>query len=333
MSECYSTYFVMGSTSFAGSWFVKGALERGIKVVSIGRSPSVNDIFLPYKKNGNLQLFSYQQMDINRNSEDIVAMIKKIQPEVIVDFAAQSMVAQSWNWPEQWYQTNVVAKARLQNALIKMPFLKRYIRISTPEVYGHTEELSVEHTRYNPSTPYAISQAAIDMHLMACFQQYGFPVVFTRFANFYGSGQQLYRIVPRAIFCALVREILPLHGGGISTRAFIHGHDVSDGILRVIEKGELGQIYHFSTDEFVTIRELVEKIAKKCQLELEDFVEIAPERPGKDTAYLMNSDKAKKELGWHPRYDLNSGLEETLQWVRGNLDTIRDMPKEYIHRE
>ena len=333
MSEGYSTYFVMGSTSFAGSWFVKGALEQGMKVFGIGRSSSVHDIFLPYKKNENLQLFSYQQMDINHNSEDIVAMIKKIQPEVIVDFAAQGMVAQSWNWPEQWYQTNIVAKARLQNALIKMPFLKRYIRISTPEVYGHTEELSIEHTRYNPSTPYAISQAAIDMHLMACFKEYGFPVVFTRFANFYGSGQQFYRIVPRAMFCALAREFLPLHGGGSSVRAFIHGHDVSDGILRVIEKGKPGQIYHFSTDEFVTIRELVEKIAKKGQLELEDFVKVGPERPGKDAAYLMNANKAKKELGWHPRYDLDSGLEETLQWVRGNLDTIRDMPKEYIHRE
>ena len=295
--------------------------------------PKSTIFFFPTKKNENFRLFSYKQMDINHKSEEVITMIEETKPEVIVDFAAQGMVAQSWDWPEQWYQTNVVAKARIQKALIKMPFLKRYIRISTPEVYGHTEKLIVENTHYNPSTPYAISHSAIDMHLMACFKQYGFPVIFTRFANFYGPGQQLYRIVPKALFCALSGETLPLHGGGSSTRAFIHGRDVSDGILKTIEKGEPGQIYHFSTDEFVTIRELVEKIAKKCNLKLENFVKIAPERPGKDTAYLMNSEKAKKELEWNPQYDLDSGLKEVLQWVRDNIDVIRDMPKQYIHRK
>ena len=331
MDSQYKKCFVLGSSSFGGAWFVDRALEQGMEVFGIGRSSSVHDIFLPYKTNKNLQLFSYRQMDINHKSEELIATIEKIKPEVIVDFAGQSMVTESWNWPEQWYQTNIIAKAKILKELIKMPFFKRYIRVSSPVVYGNIEGFLVEDTPYNPSTPYAVSQAAIDMHLMAYFNQFEFPVIIARFPNFYGSGQQLYRIVPRAMICALSEEFFPLHGGGSSVRAFIHGRDISDGILKAMDKGKPGQIYHFSTDEFVTIRELMEKISKKCRIKLEDFIKIVPKHQDNDSAYLMNANKAKTELGWKPQYNLDSGLEETFKWIRDNFDIIRKMPKHYRH--
>ena len=323
---------VLGSTSFAGAWFVRDALDRGLEVIGLSRSKEPDDIFLPYKKSANVKNFRFEQMDVNQDNDRIIALIGDEKPDAVIDFAGQGMVAPSWEWPEQWYETNIVAKAKIHNALRKMPFLKRYVRISTPEVYGSTEGLIAESSTYNPSTPYAVSHAAIDMSLMAYHRQFGLPVVFTRFANFYGSGQQLYRITPRAIYCALTGETLPLQGGGASIRAFIHGLDVSDGIFRAMEQGNPGEIYHFSTDEFVTIREFVEKIAEKAGVTMDSFVKVTEDRPAKDAAYFMSAEKAKKTLGWTPKYNLDSGVQDTYEWVRDNLEKIRSMPKEYIHK-
>jgi dTDP-glucose 4,6-dehydratase len=242
-------------------------------------------------------------------------------------------VAPSWNWPEQWYQTNIVSKVKIHNALKDSPFLKRYIRISTPEVYGSSMGLLTEDTSYNPSTPYAVSHAAIDMSLKAYHQHYNFPVIFTRFANFYGAGQQLYRITPRAIYCAITGETLPLHGGGTSVRAFIHADDVAKGIWAALEKGKTGETYHFSTDEHVTIKTLVERIAAKVGVAFSSFVEVTEDRPAKDPAYIMASEKAKKELGWSPKYDLDRGLQNAYEWVHGNLDEIKKLPKDYTHKK
>ncbi len=324
---------VLGSTSFAGAWFVKDALDRGVEVIGLSRSSEPSDIFLPYKKSKNLSSFRFEKMDVNQDNDSIIALIGDEKPDFIVDFAGQGMVAPSWEWPEQWYQTNIVAKSKIHNALRKMPFVKRYVRISTPEVYGSTEGLIAESTNYKPSTPYAVSHAAIDMSLQAYHQQFGLPVIFTRFANFYGSAQQLYRITPRAIFCALTGETLPLHGGGTSIRAFIHALDVSDGIFRALEHGKTGEIYHFSTDEFITIKDFVAKIAAKAGVEMDSFVKVTEDRPAKDPAYFMSAEKAKRELGWKPKYDLDSGVQDTYEWVRDNLEEIKSLPKDYIHKQ
>ena len=324
---------VLGSTSFAGAWFVAEALDRDLEVIGMSRSQEPNDIFLPYKTRKNYGSFKFEQLDINNDIEKILQRIAEEKPDVIVDFAAQSMVAPSWQYPEHWYQTNIVAKAKLHNALRAMPFVKRYIRISTPEVYGSTDGgLLEESIFFKPSTPYAVSQAATDMSLLAYYREYNLPMILTRFANFYGSCQQLYRIVPKAIYCALTGETLQLHGGGASTRAFIHAKDVADGVFRTMMYGQLGETYHFSTEEFVTIKELVEMIAEKAGVALDSFVKVAADRPGKDAFYLLGSKKAMRELEWKPQIDLAAGIDDTYRWVRDNLETIKSLPKDYIHK-
>lgn len=323
---------VLGSTSFGGAWFISEALERGYDVFGVSRSVEPDDIFLPYKNSGKLSNFKFQQCDINQDFDDLSTIIDTYQPNYVVDFAGQGMVAPSWDWPEQWYQTNIVAKARIHTKLRTCPSLKKYIRISTPEVYGAHDEKIDESASYNPSTPYAVSHAATDMSLTCLHRQFDFPIVFTRFANFYGEHQQLYRIVPRAAICAISDEILSLHGGGTSIRAFIHGQDVADGILKAMEEGKAGESYHFSTDEFVSIRHVVEKVAEVANIPLSDFVQISEDRPGKDQAYLMDASKARRELGWVPKHSLEDGIGTTFRWIEKNLDLILTLPQNYIHK-
>jgi dTDP-glucose 4,6-dehydratase len=115
-------------------------------------------------------------------------------------------------------------------------------------------------------------------------------------------------------------------------RAFIHGYDVSDGIWQSIEKGGLGESYHFSTTEFLKIYDLVRLISDTLDVDAEKFVKISKELPGKDKAYFMDASKAQAQLGWKPTFDIKAGIEETILWVKKNLDTIKSMPGEYVHR-
>ncbi len=326
------TIVVLGSNSFSGSHFVDHALTQGYQVIGMSRSKELLDVFLPYKKNDRHGNFSFYQYDINHHLEAITAKIKEVKAKFVVNFAAQSMVSQSWDNPDHWYQTNTVATINLHCALRKLPFLERYVHISTPEVYGTCVGLVKENNNYHGSTPYAISRAAADMSLETFYKAYHFPVVFTRAANVYGGGQQLYRIVPKTILFFMLGWKVPLHGGGHSVRSFIHIKDVADGTLKVMEKGTNGEIYHFSTTLNISIRELVEKIARKVGVAVNDLVEVTEERLGKDAAYLLDSSKAKQTLGWKDTVSLDEGIDETIEWVKQNIDVLKKQELGYVHK-
>jgi dTDP-glucose 4,6-dehydratase len=286
----------------------------------------------PYGQHAQKKLFKFYQLDLNDNFSEITQLIQKTKPYYIVDFAGQGMVAESWHDPAQWYITNIISKVKLHHFLKDCDFLKCYVRVSTPEVYGNVQSAMREDHPLYPSTPYAVSHAAIDMSLAAFNRQYQFPVMLTRFANFYGPHQQLYRIIPRTMIYALLQKKLPLHGGGASQRMFIYGEDVADGIFKTIHHGKIGETYHFSNGSCVSIRKLVEKICGLMQINFDSFVEIAEERAGKDAKYEMDSTKSHRELGWKPSYTLENGLEKTHRWIKDNLDIIKTLPLNYIHK-
>jgi dTDP-glucose 4,6-dehydratase len=325
-------YFIIGSNSFSGSGFINYLLDNNEKVTGISRSAESNQVFLSYKKNKNINYFQFHQLDLNIHLEEIIALIENIQPDYIINFAAQSMVAESWIYPEQWFMTNVVSNVKLHDKLRKMNFLKKYIHISTPEVYGPCQDFIKENTNYNPSTPYAVSRAACDLSLMSFYNNYNFPVVFTRAANVFGPGQQLYRIIPRTILFILQGKKLSLHGGGKSVRSFIHINDVSSAVYKICLQAAPGSIYHLSTKRTVSIRELVEIICKIMGADFNEIAEVSTERPGKDLAYLLDSEKSRTELNWQDIISLESGIEETIKWIKNNFEEIKKQPFEYKHK-
>jgi dTDP-glucose 4,6-dehydratase len=323
---------VLASNSFAGSAFVAHALRTGHEVLGLSRSPEPEPIFLPYREHGPPAAFRFSQADLREDFERVCTELDRFEPDFVVDFAGQGMVAESWGAPEQWYATNIVAKVRVHDFLRRRPWLKRYVRVSTPEVYGSHNRLIDERQPYNPSTPYAVSHAAIDMSLAAFHRNYGFPVVIGRFANFYGPHQQLYRIIPRTIVYARLGRKLQLHGGGTSIRAFIHAADVASGIALLLSKAAVGGVYHFSSERFLPIRDVVQLLCDNLGVPFANLVEISGERPAKDHAYLMDSTKARKELGWSESIPFVEGIRQTIAWVDRNLDTIRKLPLEYVHK-
>ena len=327
-----SPVVVIGSNSFSGASFVRYLLDQGIEVVGMSRSAEPVPALLPYRWIDHTQ-FQFHQLDLNQDLAAILQVIHDARPAYVVNFAAQGMVAQSWQHPEDWFQTNVVANVMLHDRLRYCAFLERYVHVTTPEVYGSCEGSVREDAPFAPSTPYAVSRAACDMSLMSFHKAYDFPVVFTRAANVYGPGQSLYRIIPRTILSIRLGRKLPLHGGGTSRRCFIHIRDVAEGTWRVARQGTPGEVYHLSTTRLISIRQLVEQICDRLHVRFDDCVDVVDDRLGKDAAYILDSTKARSELGWEDAIDLDAGIDETIAWVDEHLEVLREQPDEYIHQK
>ena len=305
-----SRFAVLGASSFSGAAFVAHLLAQGDEVLLLQRP----------------------EHDVNTGLERIMAAVERRRPEYFVNFAALNVVAESWDHAADYFQTNVVGLARLHDRLRRWGGLAKYVQVSTPEVYGRTETFLQEGAPYCPSTPYAASRAAADMYLAMLHSAYGFPVAFTRTVNVYGPGQQLYRVIPKTVLSILRGQKLKLHGGGRSTRSFIHIRDVAEATRRVALDGGPGQVYHIATARQVAIRALVAMICERMGVRLEDATEPAPERLGKDMAYQLDDAKIRAELGWRDRIGLEEGLEETIDWFRVRAGSLGAAALEYEHR-
>jgi dTDP-glucose 4,6-dehydratase len=322
---------VIGSNSFSGASYCQFALKKRAQIIGISRSEEPVEALLPYKWVDHDQ-FAFHRLNLNHDLSMIMDLINKVKPEYVVNFAAQSMVAESWLNPDHWFMTNAVSTIKLHDELRRLNFLKRYVHISTPEVYGSCSGFVKEDYPFNPSTPYAASRAAADLSLSTFFQGYHFPVVTTRAANVYGSGQQLYRIIPRTILFLLMNKKVQLHGGGQSTRSFIHIKDVSDATWRIMVNGTDGGVYHISTNEVISIRSLVEKICQKLNRDFNNCVELVGERFGKDSAYHLDSTKLRNELDWQDQVTLDQGINESIKWVEKYFDVLSMQEHDYVHK-
>jgi dTDP-glucose 4,6-dehydratase len=310
---------VTGSGSFMGNCLVKAFVDYGYDVVGISRTDK-NSIFKPYNNSD----ISFHECDINSDFYRATAIIDGFKPNVVVNCAALSLVANSWDNPYTYFLTNCSSAVRLAKHLLNKDYLDLFLQASTPEVYGSITDDLVECTAYNPSTPYGASKAAFDMYLDVLNRHYGFNAVMFRAANIYGAYQQLFRIVPKTIITIKNKGKLPLHGGGTSKRYFIHMSDVSDGVIKMI-KHHPSTIYHLSSNDYLSIKELVEKICDMMNYKFEKLVEITEDWTGKDSEYKINCDKAKEELQWIPRITIEQGIKETINWVNTNWKVIKEL--------
>ena len=162
---------VIGSNSFSGANFIYYLLKKNHKVIGISRSRELNPIFLPYKTLKNKKnYFKFYKCDLNQNTNKIIKIIKDNKIQFIVNFASQGMVEESWKYPIDWYDTNLISQIKLIEKIRKFKFIKKYVHVSTPEVYGNKTNLISENQLFDPSTPYAASRAACEHYLNNCFK-------------------------------------------------------------------------------------------------------------------------------------------------------------------
>ena len=323
---------VIGSNSFSGSDFIDLLLEDNQnKVIGVSRSPEKSRLFLPYLRHVGVN-FRFYQMDLNHDMEVLLKLFDSFQPEYIVNFVAQSEVAPSWKDPGQWFRTNAVAITELASALKDRKYLRRYLHISSPEVYGTCIGNVTENAPLNPSTPYAASKAAGDLSLFTFVKNFNFPMVMIRSTNVYGAHQQLFKIIPRSVIYIKSGRTIELHGGGKAIKSYIHIRDISKGELAAMERGKNGSIYHLSPDKGISVRDVVRLICDKMRVPFKQATKTVDERLGQDMAYVIDSAKARSEFGWKPTISIEEGLGEVVNWIDNNWDEIKKEPLEFIYR-
>jgi len=246
--------------------------------------------------------------------------------DAVVHFAAESHVDRSIYEPAPVIQTNLTGTFVLLQTARKLG-VPRFVHISTDEVYGDIPagEFSVENSPLRPSSPYSASKAGADLLVLSYVRTYRFPAIITRSSNNYGPYQFPEKFVPLMITNALQGKALPLYGDGRQERDWLHVEDNCRGILAVLERGELGQIYNIGGSDLhenVAVARLLLDLLQRDQ----SLISFVKDRPGHDRRYALSSAKIRKELGWNPTISLAEGLRQTIEWYKQNtewLDGIR----------
>jgi dTDP-glucose 4,6-dehydratase len=325
---------IIGSNSFAGSNFIDFLLNKNFKIYGVSRKKEIDNEYLSYKKNKNLNNFKFYKINLNlkKDINKLIKIIKNKKIPYIVNFAAQGMVAESWINPQDWYKTNVVSNSILIKKLSKLK-IKKYLNFSTPEVYGNTSSLMKESNTFAPTTPYAISRSAQDFNLLAYYKTYNFPVVFTRAANIYGPYQQSYRIIPKVIISILTNKKIPIHGKGDALRSFIYMPDVSRALYMILlDKKNIGETFHISSKRFISILKLTKLINILMNVKNKNTYHVK-ERDGKDLKYTLNSNKIRKYYSWSEKTNLEDGIINTINWIKKNLNYFKKASLVYLHKK
>jgi dTDP-glucose 4,6-dehydratase len=327
-------FLVIGANSFSGSAFVNLILKKNIEVIGTSRG-ELNPIFLPYKKiqNKKKNLFKLYKIDLNKDYKKLFDIIKKNKPNYVINFAAQGMVAESWLSPLDWYNTNIIAQVRIIDFLNKCNFIDKYLHVTTPEVYGDIRSWKKESMNFNPTTPYSTSRSCLDWHLYNYFRNYNFPVIFTRSANVFGEHQQLHRIIPKTIISIKKKIKLNLHGGGYSTRSFVHINDAMQATYKIIKNSKNGETYHISNYNLISIKDLVKRICAIMEYNYSDLINITEERMGKDQSYKLDSMKVRADFNWSEKIKLDEGLNRVIKWVNDNYKIINNLSLDYTHKK
>ena len=199
-------------------------------------------------------------------------------------------------------------------------------------MYGGTDKPAKEDNNPNPTSPYAISKLAADYHMLSLYNHMGFPANVIRPSNCYGSGQYMYRVIPKAILFGLIGKKFPLEGGGKALKSFMHAEDLADAIISILHSKKFGRIYNAGVEKPNSIREIVEAVAKNLELDFNNFCEITEGRKTEDKQYCIDSSYIKKELGWEAKITLDDGVDEVVQWVKKYKEILIKEPQSFILR-
>jgi len=306
--------FVTGGAGFIGSNFIRYVLGNGYNYAVVSYDK------LTYAGN----LANLESVADNPNYEFVkgdicdAAAVEKAMCgcDAVIHFAAESHVDRSIYEPAPVIQTNVTGTFILLEVARKIS-VSRFVHVSTDEVYGDIPPgvFADEKFPLQPSSPYSASKAASDLLVRSYVRTYKFPGVITRSSNNYGPYQFPEKFVPLMITNALSDKALPVYGDGKQQRDWLHVEDNCRGILSVLEKGRIGEVYNIGgldLDENLTlVRRILNLTGKR-----ESLVSYVQDRPGHDRRYALNCKKIESELGWSPAISLEDGLRRTIDWYK-----------------
>lgn len=306
---------VTGITGFIGSHFGRLALMGGHDVVGFARHSDTRNM----RRIEDYRISPRFRLVFGDLTGDISGLLEGV--DAVVNFAARTFVDQSILDPEPFIQSNIVGTYKLLEQARKYK-PKRYVQVSTDEVYGAILEGSYkEDARLNPTNPYSSTKAAADMLCVSYWNTYHLPIIITRTENNYGPWQHPQKAMPVFVQKALRNEKLPVYGDGKHRRMWLHVEDHCQAVLHILEKGEPGEIYHVAGEEELENVELARRILDILG-KPHTLIEFVPDyniRPGHDRRYALNVEKLRA-TGWKPSRTLQQGLTETVGWYKDHPD-------------
>ncbi|MFZ3135797.1 MAG: dTDP-glucose 4,6-dehydratase [Thermodesulfovibrionales bacterium] len=308
-----------GGAGFIGSEFVRQGVERGYEIAVVDKLSYAGDIERLKNAEGKITFYKVDVTDRGSVGE----VFRKERPDIIVHWAAESHVDRSILDASPFLDTNIKGTQVLLD-IARQHEIKRFINISTDEVYGDLEEEGqfYETTPLNPSSPYSVSKASADMLGRAYHRTYGLPVITIRPSNNYGPWQYPEKLIPVVILKALNDQKVPVYAKGENVREWLFVSDCAEAVFETVEKGRAGEIYNVGSGEEKRNIDVVKTILKILG-KTEDLIEFVRDRLGHDFRYSLNSDKIRREVGWEPKVQFSEGIEKTVKWYLDNVEWVK----------
>jgi dTDP-glucose 4,6-dehydratase len=309
---------ILGGAGFMGGNFVRYLvrnLEDALilvydKLTYAGRIENLHDV----NESNRLRFVKGDICD----EELLKHVLREFQPDIVINFAAETHVDRSINNPAPFLQTNVLGVFVVLEVLRKLNV--GIVHISSDEVYGdlHGVNGKADETwPLNPSNPYSASKASGDMLIKAYGRTYGLKYIIVRPSNNYGPYQHPEKLIPRTVIRLLLGKPATIYGDGSQVRDWLYVEDFCKALHTIIAKGSSYEIYNVCPNQFASVREIVEKVVKIMNKDRTRDIIFIRGRPGEDRRYAMECNKVR-ELGWRPETTLEQGLRKTIEWYLRN---------------
>lgn len=308
---------VTGGAGFIGSNFVFYLLEKHPedevicvdKLTYAGNLSTLASVM-------NHPHFRFVKMDIC-DREGVFGLFREEQPDIVVNFAAESHVDRSIENPGVFLETNIIGTATLMDAAREIG-VQRYHQVSTDEVYGdlpldRPDLFFTEETPIHTSSPYSSSKASADLLVLAYFRTYGLPVSISRCSNNYGPYHFPEKLIPLMIINALHNKPLPVYGDGLNVRDWLYVEDHCRAIDLIMRKGREGEVYNVGGHNEMKNIDIVKIICKELG-KSESLITYVKDRKGHDLRYAIDPTKIHSELGWLPETNFEEGIKKTIAW-------------------
>lgn len=309
---------ITGGLGFIGSNFIKHIFHKyDYNIVNVdlctyaANHDNIPDTISKSKR------YTLIETDIN-NHDLLKDTIDKHNINYIVNFAAESHVDNSINDSTPFVRTNINGTHSLLRLLHDSECIERFLQVSTDEVYGSLQEHDnafTEDTPIKANSPYSASKASADLLCRSFYETFNYPILITRCSNNYGPNQHGEKLIPLMIKNAINDAKLPVYGDGRNIRDWIHVSDHCSGIDTVLHTGQIGDVYNIGGKNEIRNIEIVKTILKILDKK-EDQIEFVKDRLGHDWRYAIDNSKIQNELGWYPKVNFESGLQNLITSIK-----------------
>jgi dTDP-glucose 4,6-dehydratase len=325
---------VTGGLGFIGSNLIN-TLKKKYFIINIDKVSYASNF-----KNidPNIKNYKFYKNDIN-NKIFIKNILKKYNPSVIYNLAAETHVDRSIDGPKTFIDSNILGVFNLLESIRDYKNKVKLIHVSTDEVYGDIKKKhkSKEEDPYNPSSPYSASKASGDLLIKSYIRTYKIPAIITNCCNNFGPNQYPEKLIPTIIYNILNHKPIPIYGKGENVREWIYVKDHCNALIKIAQKGVIGENYNIGSGTVlnnIQIAKIIISVFKKMShnQNIRSKIHLVKDRPGHDLRYCLDSSKIKSKLRWKCQSSFNQRINETIAWYINKFKNNYFKNKDFKYR-